>query len=124
MARQAAAMLPLEVTNDLLARYRQLPAMLQTSGLGATFAFLTAKATESTDVGRAYRSVADGLRRHLAETPPPLVTVRGSTNLDLVKALAELTDPVAYARASAEAEALAAWLKRLAEASHKSKAPA
>jgi CRISPR/Cas system CMR-associated protein Cmr5 small subunit len=117
MARLAADMLyDVDISEELRTRYLQLPVMLRTSGLAATYAFLVAKSSDTSGIGRAHQKVADGIRTHLTGTPPPLVHMQGTTNLALVRALAELSDPVAYTRATAEVEALAGWLKRLAEA--------
>ena len=114
MAAAAAKMLPDEVKDALRTRYRQLPVQVRTSGLAATYAYLLGKSTEKNELGRAYRRVADGIRIHLT-THSRLVDAAADTNEKLLRALADL-DTSAYARASAEVQALAGWVSRLAEA--------
>ena len=120
MAAAAAGMLPERISRELRTRYRQLPVMIRTAGLAATYAFLLAKANgkDSTELSRAYRQVADGIRKHLASrkllpddradlTNEKLLTWMGEANL------------ADYTRAAAEVEALARWLSRLAEATYR-----
>jgi CRISPR type III-B/RAMP module-associated protein Cmr5 len=120
MAAAAAGMLPQTISDQLRTRYRQLPVMLRTAGLAATYAFLVAKA-DASELGRAYGKVADGIRQHLASRQLLPGDTTGLRNQDVVARLADapLRD---YTRAAAEVEALAGWLSRLAEAAHRSAA--
>ena len=111
MAAAAVGILPAEVTKEVRTRYRQLPVMVRAAGLAATYAFLVAKSDDK-ELGRAYRSVADGIRAHLDRRS---LLTGVSDNLKVVGALATL-DAADYARASREIEALAGWLSRLADA--------
>jgi len=124
MAYAASSMLPDTIDKDLRTRYRQLPIMVRTAGLAATMAFLVAKSDEKTDLGRAYQRVATGIRKHLSAGPRTAVSglsAAGDTvgaakaNESLLAALAAMR-PGEYARAAAEAEMLACWLSRLADA--------
>jgi CRISPR type III-B/RAMP module-associated protein Cmr5 len=117
MAAAAAAMLPERVDDRLRTRYAQLPVMVRTAGLAATFAFLVAK-TGTDDLGRAYGRVADGIRRHLTDRHLVPGAESERSNLGLLDRLAN-ADLAHYTRASAEVEALARWLSRLAEAKHR-----
>ncbi len=115
MAAAAAAMLLGRISDELRTRYRRLPVMVRTAGLAATYAFLVAKSDEQTELGRAYAKVADGIRSHLIERR--LVAAAADGNPGVLAALAGM-EPQDYARAAAEAEALAGWLSRLAEAKY------
>ena len=116
MAAAAASVLRRPVTDQLRSRYGQLPFMVRTAGLAATYAFLVAKSEPAEEIGRAYSAVADGIRAHLAGQSPLLATL--THNDQVVRTLADL--PAAdYARASMEIEALAGWLRRLAEAAYR-----
>jgi CRISPR-associated protein Cmr5 len=112
MAAAAAGILPDTVDDRLRTRYRQLPAMVRTAGLAATYAYLLSKQGDKT-LGPAYRSVTTGIREHLSRPGGVLTGV--TADLDVVGALARLPAS-SYARASVEAEMLAGWLSRLAEA--------
>ncbi|WP_434739319.1 type III-B CRISPR module-associated protein Cmr5 [Micromonospora sp. SH-82] len=114
MASAAAAMLPEKITKELRTRYRQLPVQIRMSGMAATYAYLLGKSTDS-DLGRAYRRVAEGIRHHLTTRSGLVDGAKANTGEKLLHALADL-DPSVYARASAEVQALAGWLGRLAEA--------
>jgi CRISPR-associated protein Cmr5 len=122
LAEAAARLLPRtgdrehRVERELRTRYRQLRIMLHTAGLAATYAFIEAKANaESGTLADAYRKASAGIRDRLAELglisgDPAQVGPR-----DMLTQLAAM-DAVRYARASAEAAALAGWLSRLADA--------
>jgi CRISPR type III-B/RAMP module-associated protein Cmr5 len=112
MAAAAASILPPTVTRELRTRYRQLPTMVRTAGLAATYAFLLSKHDDTT-LGQAYRAVTKGIREHLSR--PGSVLPGVTTDQDVIGALAGLPAS-SYARASVEAEMLAGWLSRLAEA--------
>ncbi|GAA0405418.1 hypothetical protein GCM10009541_55830 [Micromonospora gifhornensis] len=114
MAAAAAAMLADTIDRPLRTRYRQLPVQLRMSGLAATYAYLLGK-SNATELGQAYHQVADGIRIHLTTGSGLVDAAEADTNEKLLHALATL-DASAYARASAEVQALAGWLSRLAEA--------
>ena len=116
MAAAAAELLDgQEVTRELRTRYRQLSAMFYSAGLAATYAFIAAKAGEQDKLGRAYRKAGEAIGRRLAEMDLLPAT---AAQLDVGAVMAALggMDVVTYARASAEATALASWLRRLADA--------
>lgn len=115
MAAAAADMLQEEIDDTLRTRYRQLPVQVRMSGLAATYAYLLGKSTEKDKLGRAYLRVADGIRKHLTTRSRLVDPADADTNEHLLHALADL-DTSIYARASAEVQALAGWLARLAEA--------
>jgi CRISPR/Cas system CMR-associated protein Cmr5 small subunit len=114
MASAAAELLPAEVTQELRTRYRQLRIMLRTAGLAATYAFIAAKAGEGTSLAEAYRKAGQGIGDRLADAG----LIQASAQRDARAFLAALggMSAVEYARASAEAAALAGWLSRLADA--------
>ncbi|GGM66707.1 hypothetical protein GCM10011608_60030 [Micromonospora sonchi] len=114
MAAAAAAMLQPTIGNELRTRYKQLPVQIRMSGLAATYAYLLGKSKDN-ELGRAYQSVADGIRKHLTTRSGLVDAAEADTNEKLLHALAGL-DTSVYARASAEVQALATWLSRLAEA--------
>jgi CRISPR type III-B/RAMP module-associated protein Cmr5 len=115
MAAIAAVLLEDQVSRELRTRYRQLRVMFHTAGLAATYAFIAAKAGENDNLARAYRKVGEGIGKRLADMD---LLPDSARNLDIRAILAELgdMDAVTYARASAEATALAGWLSRLADA--------
>ncbi|WP_157977401.1 type III-B CRISPR module-associated protein Cmr5 [Streptomyces triticisoli] len=114
MALAAKDMLPEKIDKRLRTRYRQLPVMLHTAGLAATYAFVLSKRDDSA-LGTAYRKVADGIRKHIGDR----ALIGGKTHwrddFELLEALGRADRPD-YSRASAEISALAGWLSRLAEA--------
>lgn len=118
MARQAAALLPEQVPDELRTRYRQLRVMIHTSGLAATYAFVAAKGRSEGkgDLAQAYRSVAKGIRVHLDQVG----LLPGGADMDDRRTLAALAglDLRDYTRAAAETTALMNWLSRLADAVH------
>lgn len=124
MAVAAARILPETVDKELRTRYRQLPMMLHTAGLAATYAFIAARAKgldgdPSPDRGdklsRAYAAAAAGIREQLHGTGLFTSDVRRMGAREFLGALGGM-DPVQYARASAEAAAFVGWLSRLADA--------
>ncbi|GAA3820724.1 type III-B CRISPR module-associated protein Cmr5 [Streptomyces chiangmaiensis] len=120
MAHAASSMLPDAVPDRLRTRYRQLPVMLRISGLAATYAFIlsSSRPDPTKEVGFAYKLVADGIRTHISEHALLGQGKRWVSNRDLLEAFAE-ADRSVYARVSAEIEALAGWLSRLAEARYR-----
>ncbi|QSB16752.1 type III-B CRISPR module-associated protein Cmr5 [Natronosporangium hydrolyticum] len=114
MAAAAANMLQEKVSPELRTRYRQLPVQVRISGLAATYAYLLGKSKEN-ELGEAYKRVADGIRDHLITCSGLIDAADAATNEKLLRALADV-DTSVYARASAEVQALAGWLSRLAEA--------
>ena len=122
MARAATGILQEVITADLRTRHRPLPTMVRMSGLPATVAYLVSKSGKSggsrNPLERAYHDLATGIRERLT-TGYELGWGRSAqTNEGLVARLAELPAGE-YDRASAEVEALATWLSRLAEARFK-----
>lgn len=117
MATAAAALLPPQVSQELRTRYRQLRIMLHNAGLAATYTFIAAKAGERSSLAEAYQKAGEGIRDRLIDAG--LLTA-GSSPVSVRQVVAELggMDPVQYARASAEAAALAGWLSRLADAAY------
>ena len=91
----------------------KLPARLHNNGLGQTAAFLLAQGRTNPE-GRIYGWLEEWLRRDGRIYP------QGERLIDCVAGRAEGLDEArvepAYRRASAEARALAVWLKRFAEA--------
>lgn len=94
--------------NDYGTRARNLPSMIQVNGLGATLAFLRAKA--GADVNDAdYR-----LYEHLSQR---IVTYLESDHTDVMDFIRDPdTDADTYRRATAEAIAFGIWLRRYVEA--------
>ena len=98
---------------EAISQLKRLPALLQTSGVPATIAFLYSKAGDERPLDRAYRSILDALLEKLAiewgwtDKKPDAVTFFAQ--------MAEL-DPAALSRASLRLQGLALWLRRLAEA--------
>lgn len=84
-------------------RAQGLPAMLQSSGLAATAAFLKSKSEP--DCQLVYGSLASWLRSQF----------NYREDCDLVTWIASAS-PTDYRRATAEARAFASWLRRAAEA--------
>lgn len=117
MAAAAARALPVQVNKDLRTRYKQLRIMLHTAGLAAAYAFIASKAGDPDSGGAAgaYRKAADGIRDRLAERQLFLDPAKVTGVRDVMRELGAM-DPARYARASAEAEAFAGWLSRLADA--------
>ena len=109
--REAGGTAPAEVISQL----KRLPALLQTSGVPATVAFLYSKAGGERSLDRAYQSILDALLQELAEE------WGWSDKPDAVEFYARIADPgqvdpAALSRASLRLQGLALWLRRLAEA--------
>ena len=109
-------------TRELRTRYRQLRVMLHTAGLAATYAFIASKAGDADDrpaAEKAGQGLPEGGRGDPGAAGRPGLVSRGDREpadvLAVMDALGEM-DPVAYARASAEAAAFVGWLSRLADA--------
>jgi CRISPR/Cas system CMR-associated protein Cmr5 small subunit len=122
LAEAAARLLPRpgdredRVERELRTRYRQLRIMLHGAGLAATYAFIMAKANaESGALADAYGKAAAGIRGRLVELGLISADPAMAGPRDVLAQLASL-DAVGYARATAEAAALAGWLSRLADA--------
>ncbi|MFF7358478.1 type III-B CRISPR module-associated protein Cmr5 [Streptomyces filipinensis] len=116
MAAAASAILADDAVDARLrTRYRQLPVMLHTAGLAATYAYVLSKSSGDDPLGRAYRRIADGIRQHIGRNA--LITGCGerSTDRQLLEAMGSC-DWTEYARAAATVATLAGWLSRLAEA--------
>lgn len=101
------------VPADVISQLKRLPALLQTSGVPATMAFLYSKAGQQRPLERAYAAIRDALLGELVKTwdwpgPPDDALAffdRAST-----------VDPVALSRASVRLREFSMWLRRLAEA--------
>ncbi|MGJ3558958.1 type III-B CRISPR module-associated protein Cmr5 [Streptomyces sp. INA 01156] len=115
MAVMASGMLPADIDRSLRTRLRQLPVMLRTAGLAATYAYVLAKRGSDSSLEQAYQKVADGIRTYLGDRALIGGVTRWDSDRALLDALAQ-ADRAAYQRASAEVSALAGWLSRLADA--------
>ncbi|HKR49618.1 MAG TPA: type III-B CRISPR module-associated protein Cmr5 [Pseudonocardiaceae bacterium] len=112
LARAAAnALRDQDITDELRTRMRGLPAMLQTSGLAATCAFLLAKA-KNHERSDAYWLTAKTLLDEAAGAAG--IDPNPDPNLTL-DALSQATGPQ-YVLAETRAAMLALWLSRLAQA--------
>jgi CRISPR/Cas system CMR-associated protein Cmr5 small subunit len=115
MAAAAARALPAEVTAELRTRYRQLRVMLRTAGLAATYAFIAAKAGDTDQLAVAYRSAGEAIVNRLSARNMFPDGAQPASVREVLTLLGRM-DRTEYARASAEAAALAGWLARLADA--------
>lgn len=96
--------------NDYGTRAKNLPSMLQVNGLGATAAFLRAKAGRPNT--KDYKLHEDKLYQHLSSR---IVAYLEYTAGDLTH-LIQNADTETYRRATTEAIAFSIWLKRYCEA--------
>lgn len=100
---------------EVITRLKGLPALMRTSGLPATMAFLYAKAGDDGALERAYRTVRDALVTELA-------AVWGwDDRPGALEFFDRIGDPAKIdggdlALASARLEEFASWMRRLAEA--------
>ncbi|MEU3142724.1 type III-B CRISPR module-associated protein Cmr5 [Nocardiopsis alba] len=105
------------VSKDLRTRMRQLPSRLRGGGLAATYAFVLSKADPNPvkELGYAYHQLAMRIAEHVCHRR--LLGGNGTVlpPKRFLEALSSAT-PAQYARASAEVDALATWLSRLADA--------
>jgi CRISPR-associated protein Cmr5 len=115
MAAKSAQILPPVVDRELRTRYRQLPVMLRTAGLAATYAFVASKSRDRTALGQAYARVAGGIAAHLADRRLITAEPNAIDHRQVLELLAGM-DLATYAQASAEIAELAEWLSRLADA--------
>lgn len=117
MAATAARLLHPPISDQLRTRYRQLPVMVRTAGLAATYAFCASKAADGEGaLATAYREVTKGMRECLRRRGL-LTEPQAASDHAVLTALGGmgLHD---YTRASAEIAELTGWLSRLAEAVH------
>lgn len=121
MAAAAASVLPENVSPELRTRYRQLRVMLHTAGLAATYAFIAAKSGEGGALAEAYQSAGAGIRQRLSDAGLLTGDPRRMGARQVMDELGRM-NAVQYARASAEAAALAGWLSRLADAAYQAAA--
>jgi CRISPR/Cas system CMR-associated protein Cmr5 small subunit len=109
--RDAQGTAPAEVISQL----KRLPALLQSSGVPATMAFLYSKSGDQSPLERAYRTIKDALLAELAEawlwTDKP-----GALEFFDRLGDADQVDSAALSRASVRLQEFATWLRRLAEA--------
>jgi hypothetical protein len=96
------------VSREILTRLKGLPVLLRTSGLAAVLAYCEAKSGQDA-LGGAYRQVAALLREELG------VVGGAVSGGGVYQRLARLSAPE-LALAQGRAEAVAGWLRRLAEA--------
>lgn len=116
MAAAAAGLLSPPISDQLRTRYRQLPVMVRTAGLAATYAFCASKAKDNGELATAYRAVTRGMREQLQNSRLLTETQTASDHATLAAlGVMSLHD---YTRASAEIAELTGWLSRLAEAMH------
>lgn len=124
LAAIALTVLDNQVSKDLRTRMRQLPSRLRGSGLAATYAFVLSKSDPdpNKELGYAYHRLAAAIADHVSRRG--LLGAAGTviTSQGLPAALAHAT-PSQYARTSAEIDALAGWLSRLADALHQPSPP-
>ncbi|AJQ93188.1 type III-B CRISPR module-associated protein Cmr5 [Gynuella sunshinyii] len=90
---------------SFVAYARQLPAMIQTNGLGQAAAFYKAKGTKSKAYNELYQLLGKWLSREQAIYPEE----------DLITAITQ-NDMHCYRLAQAEVQALLIWVKKFAEA--------
>lgn len=107
---------------ELQGRYRQyaerLPAMLISSGLGQTLAFLRSKSNGVSREARAYERLYADMQAWLVCGAPVTWLAPGGTPLtdpDVLKRIQGTTNAT-LSHATLEALAYAGWLKRLAQA--------
>lgn len=119
IAREAAGVLDAvmalnngRVPKEMLSRLKALPAMLQVSGLPTTLLFFASKSGPDA-LGRAYGDVGAALARTTTRALSRPVT-QGSA-IALVNSLADASVDE-QSVAAATVDALALWLRRLAEA--------
>ncbi|MDA2805410.1 type III-B CRISPR module-associated protein Cmr5 [Nocardiopsis suaedae] len=128
MAAQAARILPdtgtdVEAAKTLRTRMRQLPLRLRSTGFVAAFAFIHSKSGDTTAVARAYRDLRDLLIRRIAEEELLEGLTPHTTPAEFLRALSE-ADATAYARITTEADMVAGWLSRIADARYQAARPA
>jgi hypothetical protein len=116
ISREAGGAVPPEV----ITRLKGLPALLRTSGLPATMAFLYAKAGGDSPLEVAYRTVRDALLTEVA-----VVWGWGDERPDAIEFFGRIGDPAKVsatdlARATMRLDQFASWLRRLAEALERS----
>lgn len=96
-------------SKEYLSLVLQLPAMVQTNGLGQTLAFLLGPAD-------AKRQLCQHLQQWLCTASPhPLYPPADGQRADLMRGLT-VGDSLTLRRATLEVQALALWLKRFAAA--------
>jgi CRISPR/Cas system CMR-associated protein Cmr5 small subunit len=115
MAAAAEKMLGGRVTAEIRARCRQLPIILRTTGLAATYALLVGR-TDDSEVGMAHARVAEGIRRYLVENSGLGRSARNNEEMLAEMAAMGAAD---YARATMQTEMLVSWLARLADTKHR-----
>jgi len=98
--------------NDYGSRAKNLPALIQTNGLGATMAFLLAKAGQPGS--RDYKLHEHKLYQHISKRVVEYLEYTHGNLMHLIRN--PLTDMDTYRRATAEAIAFSIWLKRYVEA--------
>ncbi|HET9895397.1 MAG TPA: type III-B CRISPR module-associated protein Cmr5 [Streptosporangiaceae bacterium] len=103
------------VPADVIGQLKRLPALLLSSGVPASMAFLYSKAGDRSSLEQAYAAILDALRAELAavwgwsDRPGPLQFFTRVSDPAQV-------DSAALSRASVRLGEFALWLRRLAEA--------
>lgn len=110
--RQAGETVPADVISQL----KRLPAVLGTSGLPATMAFLYSKADGDRSLNRAYRAILDALLSELKDQWEWDRKPSDAVEFFEWTADPDRVDAAALSRASVHLQGFALWLRRLAEA--------
>lgn len=92
------------------AHVKDVPMMIKTNGLGATFAFIFSKKDKASE--KAYRLIYEHITKWLEQERTHLIDL--SNNKSLVEELVKLKSP-AYRAVTIEVLAFFAWLRRFAE---------
>ncbi|BCB96572.1 hypothetical protein JZK55_14940 [Dissulfurispira thermophila] len=101
-------------SKEYKAYVKNIPMLIKTNGIGATFAFVKAKSEADVDKsGYAYKLIYEQTTEWLKQEPKGLIYEK-LNNTDMVKALVEL-DSDKYRAVTNEVLALFVWLKRFAE---------
>lgn len=112
LAAKAAEVVPVEVSDELRTRLAGLPAMIMTSGLAATGAFLLSRA-ESRETS-PYYTTATALLDDAATLAKIPIGADTKATLDNIAR----TSGHQYLIAEARARMFASWLSRIANARH------
>lgn len=114
LAVAALTALPDPITKSLRTRCRTLRAMAHSSGLAATYAFISSKAEKvGSREAQDYAQIRESIDRRLLELN--LLPQDANTPRQTMTGITEM-DSGTYLRASDDIERLLAWMARLAEA--------
>ncbi|SRR6266536_4657176 len=106
-----------DLPDEIRRRLKNLPAMLRVNGVPAALAFYAAKGAGSRPIDRAYRAVGDALCEELYTLLDVPDAQRSPARLFRTLADHAEHSPSTLAVAFARLEALAGWMRRLAQAS-------